>query len=148
MEDPVQLRAAVYMHDVALAFLTDDLVLKNNKYDQSDIDRMQIHPKLSSDYVALIPGWENAAAIILQHHERWDGTGYPSGVSGEKIRPGAQILAIVDAYESITQPRPDRQHKRSVLRAVTEINSHSGTQFSPELVSQFIITLRDLHSNS
>ena len=98
---------------------------------------MQQHPELSANFLELIPGWEDAREIVLQHHERWDGTGYPSGIKGDEIRPGAQLLAVVDAFESMTHSRPDRQYKRSILRAMTEINNCSGTQFSPHVTSLF-----------
>ena len=135
--DNEQLEAAVYMHDVSFAFLTESLLLTDSKYNYDEIQQMRSHPRLASGYVRLIPGFAAATEIIYQHHERWDGKGYPKGLQSDEICIGAQILAIVDAYESMTHPRPDRQYKRSVLRAVTEINNCSGTQFSPDLTRVF-----------
>jgi len=128
-----QLAAAVYMHDIAHAFLNDSLTLKTGKFDEADKTLIRTHPSTSADLVALIPGWEECVTIIRQHHEHWDGSGYPTGIKGDNICVGAQILAIVDAYESMTHPRADRQFKRSVLRAVTEISNQSGKQFSPRV---------------
>lgn len=135
--DSYQLEAAVYMHDTSYAFLSESLVLTDSKYNYDEIQQMRSHPRLAASYIRLIPGLELASEIIYQHHERWDGKGYPKGVQADAICVGAQILAIVDAYESMTHPRPDRQYKRSVLRAVTEINNCSGTQFSPEITKVF-----------
>ena len=132
-----QLEAAIYMHDISFAFLTDSLVLADRKYDESEKQQMRSHPRLAANFIKLAPGWNEAADIIYQHHERWDGSGYPKGLQNDKICIGAQILSIVDAYESVTHPRPDRQFKRSVLRAVTEINNCSGTQFSPDVTVIF-----------
>ena len=136
-EDPVQLKAAVFIHDIAFAFLDEQFWQKQTKFNSSELAQMQRHPELSAKFLELIPGWEDAREIVLQHHERWDGTGYPHGVKGDEIRSGAQLLAVVDAFESMTHSRPDRQYKRSILRAMTEINNCSGSQFSPHVTSLF-----------
>ncbi len=139
-----QLEASVYMHDAAYAFLADDLILKDGKFTDDEQAQLRQHPQLSAELVALHPDWSVAATIIRQHHERWDGAGYPNGLQGEQICIGAQILAVVDAYEAMTHPRPGRQYKRSLLRAVTEINHCSGTQFSPQVTEIFNTCLREL----
>ena len=147
-EDPVQMKAAVLMHDISLAFLNERLWQKETKFSAVEIEQMQQHPMLSAKMLELIPGWNNAKDIILQHHERWDGTGYPDGINGDRIRPGAQVMAVVDAFESMTHARPDRQYKRSILRAMTEINNCSGTQFSPHITSLFNTVIRDTLTHS
>lgn len=135
--NPVQLEAALYAHDLAFAFLSDALIHKDSKFNDSDLAELHSHPGLSSNLLAFKPEWNLARQIVLQHHEKWDGSGYPNGLKAEQIEIGAQILAIVDTFESITHPRPDRQYKRSVLRAVTEINNCALTQFSPDLIPVF-----------
>jgi len=142
-EDPVQLKAAVFMHDIAFAFLDEHIWHKHTKLNASETTQMQQHPQLAATLVEQISGWEDAAQIVLQHHERWDGKGYPNGMKGEQIRIGAQLLAVVDAFESMTHSRPDRHHKRSILRAMTEINNCSGTQFSPQVTSIFNSIVKD-----
>jgi len=82
---------------------------------------------------------------VAQHHVWSDGSdGYPLRSPPEPPHIGAQMLALVDAYESMTLPRPDRQFRRSVLRAVMEINNLAGRQFSAELVPVFIALVRDM----
>ncbi|WP_455221755.1 HD domain-containing phosphohydrolase [Kaarinaea lacus] len=142
-EDPVQLKAAVYMHDIAFAFLDEQIWHKHTKLNAQEIAQMQQHPELSATLIEHIPGWGDAAQMVLQHHERWDGTGYPNSIKGEQIRAGAQLLAVVDAFESMTHSRPDRHYKRSILRAMTEINNCSGTQFSPHVTSLFNAVVKD-----
>ncbi|MGD8559388.1 MAG: HD domain-containing phosphohydrolase [Gammaproteobacteria bacterium] len=142
-EDPVQMKTAVLMHDISLAFLNERLWQKETKFSAQEIEQMQMHPALSANMLELIPGWEDAQNIVLQHHERWDGNGYPGKLKGDKICIGAQIMAVVDAFESMTHARPDRQYKRSILRAMTEINNCSGTQFSPHVTSLFNTVIRD-----
>lgn len=142
-EDVVQLKCAVLMHDIAFAFLNERLWQKETKFSAAEIEQMQQHPELSAHMLELIPGWDDAREIVMQHHERWDGSGYPNRIKGDQMRPGAQILAVVDAFESMTHARPDRQYKRSILRAMTEINNCSGTQFSPHVTSLFNTVIRD-----
>jgi len=141
--DQIQLEAALYVHDVSFAFLSNHLLHKDSKFDANDIEEMQQHPSLSANLLKHVDGWEVAANIVAQHHEKWDGSGYPQRLRGDEIHAGAQILAIVDAFESMTCLRADRQYKRSVLRAVTEINNCSGTQFNPDMVLVFNSIIRE-----
>ena len=142
-EDALQLKAAVYLHDIAHAFLNDNYMENGGKLTDTQKKELQKHPSISANFLRHIPGWGDAQEIILQHHERWDGTGYPAGINGNEIRIGAQILAVIDAFESMTHCRPDRKHKRSILRAMTEINNYSGKQFSPHITSVFNTVIRD-----
>ncbi|HEY5603126.1 MAG TPA: HD domain-containing phosphohydrolase [Gammaproteobacteria bacterium] len=142
-EDPIQLKAAIYMHDISFAFLDEQMWQKQARFDANEMAQMRQHPVLSAKLLEIIPGWEDAVQIVLQHHERWDGTGYPNGVKGDQIRAGAQLLAVVDAFESMTHARPDRHYKRSTLRAMTEINNCSGAQFSPHVTSLFNAVVKD-----
>ena len=142
-EVPAQLTAALYMHDIGFAFFDETFWNSQSKFTPTELKQMQRHPELAANLLIHMPGWEDAKEIVLQHHERWDGTGYPNRIKGDKIRPGAQLLAVVDAFESMTHARPDRQYKRSILRAMTEINNCSGSQFSPHVTSLFNTVVRD-----
>ena len=142
-EDPSQLTAALYMHDIGFAFLDEKFWSSEMKFTAADMKMMQTHPELAANLMSHMPDWKDATQIVLQHHERWNGTGYPRGIKGDNIRPGAQLVAVVDAFESMTHSRPDRQYKRSILRAMTEINNCSGTQFSPHVTSLFNTVVRD-----
>ncbi len=103
---------------------------------------MYAHPGWGGDWLRRVPGWESAAEMVLAHHEHEDGQGYPRRLRGEAIVPGAKILAILDAYYAMIHQRADRAHKRSILRAVTEINACAGSQFSPEWVGVFNQVIR------
>jgi len=142
-EDPTQLTAALYMHDIGFAFLDERFWNSQIKFTASDFKQMQMHPELAANLMSQMPEWNNAREIVMQHHERWDGLGYPNRIKGDKIRPGSQLMAVVDAFESMTHSRPDRQYKRSILRAMTEINNCSGTQFSPHITALFNTVVRD-----
>ncbi|NOY62547.1 MAG: HD domain-containing protein [Gammaproteobacteria bacterium] len=148
VEEPLQLQMAVYVHDLGMAFIADHVVLKEEEYSRQEQAQVNSHPRLSADLLRCAPQWTDAMAMVEQHHERFDGSGYPNGLAGNEIRPGARILAIVDAYESMIQSRPDRQYKRSLLRAASEINNYSGSQFCPEMVALFNRAIREVWRRS
>ena len=131
------------MHDIGFAFLEEKFWNSEVKFTATDFKQMQMHPELAADLMSQMPEWSDAKQIVLQHHERWDGAGYPHRIKGDKIRPGAQLMSVIDAFESMTHSRPDRQYKRSILRAMTEINNCSGSQFSPHLTALFNTVVRD-----
>lgn len=145
--DPYQLDAAVSMHDIGMSFLPESFWIKQGKLNDIELRELRSHPALAYEIVRRMPGLEDAALFVLQHHERPDGRGYPQGLSGDQISDGARLLAIVDAFESMTHERGDRYHKRSILRAVTEINASDG-QFSRNWIQPFNAASRELLASS
>jgi HD-GYP domain-containing protein (c-di-GMP phosphodiesterase class II) len=143
--DARQLEAAVYLHDLGNAFLPEPLLLKDDRFTEDEWNLIRQHPAIAAQIARQIPGWEEAATMVEQHHVWVDGTrGYPILKRPQDLHEGAKMLAIIDSYESMTRPRPDRQYRRSVLRAVTEINNCAGKQFSLELVPVFNTIVREL----
>ncbi len=141
--DAQQLEAALYMHDIGNAFLPEAVLLKEDRFTEQEWETIKQHPNIAATLLRRMSGWEEAATIISQHHVWADGSnGYPAIVPANQIHEGAKMLAIVDCFESMTHPRPDRQFRRSVLHAITEINKSSGTQFSAELVNVFKSVIR------
>ncbi len=133
------------MHDVGLAFVSESLLCKDGKYTAQEWAVIKQHPGIAATLLKRIPGWDEAAQMVAQHHTWSDGSeGYPLFVKSESLHPGAQMLALVDSYESMTLPRPDRQFRRSVLRAVMEIHNLAGRQFSAELAPVFIAIVREM----
>lgn len=139
---PDQLRAAVMMHDIGMALIPHSIFNKEGSLSRDELRLIQQH--INTGYLMLrrFGGWEEAASIVLDHHERYDGQGYPSHKKRDDIHLGARMLAIVDTYCSITNERSDRNFKKSLLSAITEINSNTGTQFDPELVEVFNEVIR------
>ncbi len=135
--DSAQLVAAVLLHDIGMSFLPDAVINKPEKLTADEELILQHHCYLGHEWVRRIPGWEAAAQMIYQHHERLDGKGYPQGLSGEAICAGAKVLAIADTFEAMTQSRSHREHQRPKMRAVLEINSQSGSQFDVAWVEAF-----------
>ncbi len=150
MPEPVdteQLSTAVLMHDVGMAFLPPRLLEKREKLTSMEIKQIQDHARIGYEWLQRIPGWESAARMVMEHHERPDGNGYPNGLTEEEICTGAKILAVVDSFFAITNERADRNYKRSVLRAITEINGYRGSQFSDVVVEAFNAAVRTLYVN-
>lgn len=132
-----QLVAAVFMHDVGMALTPHNIFNKEGTLTKEELRLIQSHVNVGYQLLQRFGGWDEAAAIVMQHHERFDGSGYPSRLCGEAIHIGARILSIVDTYCSITNERSDRNFKKSLLSAVSEINANKGTQFDPHLVNAF-----------
>jgi HPt (histidine-containing phosphotransfer) domain-containing protein len=140
--DPSQLAAAVYLHDVGMSFLPSDIVNKTGKLSALESQQLQHHPAWGMEFVRRMSQWQEAALIIGQHHERMDGKGYPEGIMGQNIHTGARLIAILDAFYAIIHSRADRALRRSVLRAVSEINACAGSQFCPTWVNFFNQVIR------
>jgi hypothetical protein len=139
--DPVQLEAAVYLHDAGMMMLPESVWLKPGRLSEEDKRAMHQHPAWAAGVLERIPGWTGAAEMVMQHHEMPDGGGYPGGLKGEAICPGAKILAIVDAFEAVTLKHSERGHGRSLLRAVAEVNA-CDNQFAPEWIGHFNTVVR------
>lgn len=139
--DMVQLEAAVYMHDVGMMFLPEFLWLKTGRLSEDERLQMQIHPTMAAGLLERMEGWQPAAEMVAQHHEMPDGGGYPRRLKADGICPGAKLLAIVDAFESVMLKHSDRGTSRSILRAIAEINA-CDTQFAAEWVAPFNAVIR------
>ena len=132
-----QLAAASYVHDFGMLLIPHTLLQQNTSFGPEENKQIRPHPFWGHKLLRQMSGWDEAAEIVLQHHEYENGKGYPNGLSGDQIHTGAKILAIIDAFVSMTAGRADRAHRRSALRAISEINARKGTQFSAEWVNHF-----------
>ncbi|NNM51984.1 MAG: HD domain-containing protein [Pseudomonadales bacterium] len=135
--DASQLTAAVYMHDLGMAFVPHGIFNKEGNLSREELRMIQAHVDIGYLLLRRMEHWDDAATMVLHHHERHDGQGYPQRLVGQDIHIGGCILALVDTYCSITNERSDRNFKRSLLSAITEINSSKGMQFDPEMVEVF-----------
>lgn len=128
---------AALLHDIGKIGVEDTILKKNGPLNEKEWEIMRTHPGIGAQIVHGVTGLESIAPLILAHHERYDGKGYPYGLSGEAIPLGARILAIVDAYSTMTEGRP-YQAKRTHADALLEIINNSGKAFDPETVKIFI----------
>lgn len=136
-----QLEAAVYMHDVGMMFLPEAVWLKSGNLNDREREILHAHPGFGAGLLERMPDWKPAAEMVRQHHEMPDGEGYPDGLKDPTICSGAKILAIVDAFEAVTLKHHARGHKRSMLRAVAEVNA-CNNQFAPEWIEPFNSVIR------
>ncbi len=139
--DPLQLEAAVYLHDVGMMLLPESIWLKVGKMSPEDKVALRNHPGFAAGLLLRMPGWEAAAEMVAQHHEMPDGGGYPNALGNAQICAGAKILAIVDAFEAVMLKHIHRGKNRSVLRAIAEINA-CDNQFAPEWIAPFNAVIR------
>ncbi|MDR1350124.1 MAG: HD domain-containing protein [Zoogloeaceae bacterium] len=139
--DPVQLEAAIYMHDVGMMMLPESIWLKRSNMNAEERLALRAHPGYGAGLLQRMPVWEGAAEMVAQHHEMPDGSGYPDNLRAERICPGAKLIAIVDAFESIMLKHSQHGKNRSVLRAIAEVNA-CNNQFAPEWTLPFNTVIR------
>ena len=142
--DPQQLQAAAWMHDVGMSFIPHNIFNKEGALSKEELRKIQEHVVIGSQFLLRFGGWDEAARIVMDHHERYDGSGYPNGTKGKEIHPGARILSIIDSYCSMTTERSDRTFKKSLLSTISEINANIETQFDPEIVRVFNDVVRQI----
>lgn len=131
------LRRAGALHDIGKIGIPDAILLKPAALTPAEMEIIRQHPVIGDHIVAPLHLLPRERAIILHHHERWDGKGYPSGLAGEDIPLLSRIIALADSYDAMISERPYRP-RRSHEEALAEIAAHGGTQFDPELTRQFI----------
>ncbi|MBS3936371.1 MAG: Hpt domain-containing protein [Sulfuritalea sp.] len=141
--DAAQLAAAVYTHDIGMMFLPESVWLKSEKLSDADRERLRDHPQQAAGLLQRMPGWTAAAEMVRQHHEKPCGRGYPEGLAGDAICPGAKILAIVDAFEAVTLKHSNRGQNRSLIRAIAEVNA-CDDQFAAEWIEPFNRVIRKM----
>jgi putative nucleotidyltransferase with HDIG domain len=132
-----KLERAAILHDIGKIGIEVALLHKEGELSGDELEILQQHPTIGSRILEPIRFLQGVGEIIRQHHERYDGKGYPFGLQGEKILVEARILAVVDTYDAMTSDRPYRQ-ARSHEMAIAEIERQAGAQFDPEIARTFI----------
>ncbi len=136
-EDLLQLGRGALLHDVGKIGVRDSILLKPDKLTEAEWIEMRKHPQIGYEILKNIEFLASAAEIVLCHQERWDGTGYPKGLTGKNIPLGARIFAVVDTLDAMTSDRPYRK-ALSFDTAVNEIRSGAGRQFDPLIAEAFL----------
>ena len=131
---------ATSVHDIGMTKISDDILNKTFQLTQDEVGKIHRHPKVGTDLIKPLEFVELVSNIIMYHHERVDGRGYPMGLKGDQIPIGSRILATVDAYQSMTSERPYRD-KLTPEEAVLELVECSGTDFDVEVVDAFVDVL-------
>ena len=131
------LRLGGQLHDVGKLSLDSAVLLKAGPLDERERIHVRGHPLAGARLIRPFTALHPALPYVLFHHERWDGTGYPSGRAHEQIPSGARILAVADAFDAMISHRPYR-HALPVHRALAEVRECAGTQFDPAVVRAFL----------
>jgi response regulator RpfG family c-di-GMP phosphodiesterase len=125
------------LHDIGKIGVRDRVLLKPGPLDKEEWTEMKRHPELGWALLQRVDYLRPASTIVLQHQEKWDGSGYPSGLKAEEIVVGARIFHVVDTLDAMTSDRPYRK-ARPFLDARSEISRCSGTQFDPRVTEAFL----------
>ncbi len=135
------IRYAGMLHDVGKLGVPTKVLQKTGKLTEEEYAAIQLHPMRGLDIVREIGFLDEALAGIMHHHERIDGRGYPMGLAGDEIPEFARVLAVADAFDSMTSTRSYRG-ARPVADAIEELRKWSGTQFDPAFVDAFVAALK------
>jgi putative nucleotidyltransferase with HDIG domain len=128
---------ASILHDIGKIGISDRVLRKKSTLSEEDWVLIKMHPTIGSNIVCSIDAYPSLAPTISAHQEKYDGTGYPKGLSGKNIPLGARILGIADAYQAMVEDRYYRQ-ARTHEEAVAELQKVKGTQFDPEVLDVFL----------
>jgi putative two-component system response regulator len=127
----------VLLHDIGKIGIPDELLRKTEKLNENERALMWKHPKIGYNILTRIKFLKGAAQLVLHHHERYDGTGYPLGLKGENINLGARIFAVAEALEDFTSARASKP-AMSFESAIREIEKMSWAELDPRIVEQFL----------
>ena len=128
------------LHDAGKIGIKEHILNKPAALSQSEFQEMQRHPVIGAEIIKNVKMLKDGDSIILHHHERFDGGGYPQGIKEGAIPEGARIIGVADAFDAMTSDRPYRRALTSD-EAVGEMHRCSGSQFDPRIVEAFIKVL-------
>ncbi|MFG1817507.1 HD-GYP domain-containing protein [Kribbella sp. NPDC049174] len=135
------LEHAGLLHDVGKVGVPTNIIRKPGRLDDSEMDAIRLHPARGVELIGNIPFLEEVKSAVLHHHEKYDGTGYPAGLSKEKIPYFARIIGIVDAFDCLTSTRSYRP-ARSVEETLEILLKDRHTHFDPQLVDAFVEVIK------
>jgi len=135
-EDLLGLEQGALLHDVGKIGVRDAILLKPNDLTPEEWTEMKLHTEYGRAILEQVPFLVNAIPVVAQHHERWDGSGYPNGLKGNEIDIKARVFAVADCVDAVTSDRPYR--RASTYQAASdELRRYSGMQFDPRVVAAF-----------
>jgi|YelNatPaOPRAMG01_1025707.scaffolds.fasta_scaffold04134_3 response regulator RpfG family c-di-GMP phosphodiesterase len=130
------------LHDIGKIAIRYDSLTKKEALTQKELEEFKSHPVIGANILKPMSFLSDIIPLILYHHERYDGKGYPEGISGENIPLGARILAICDSFDVMTSERPYRK-PLTKEQVIAELKNNSGTQFDPSLVEHMLLLLEE-----
>jgi diguanylate cyclase (GGDEF)-like protein len=140
-------KTAALLHDIGKLAVPEHILSKPGPLTQEEFQKIRIHPQVGAEIIAGVPFPYPVAPLILSHHERWDGKGYPAGMKGDEIPAGARILAVVDYFDALTSERP--YHKAMTDDgAIGLLRQEAGKALDPNLVQMFVDNLDALRNEA
>ena len=136
------LRLGALLHDVGKLVVPSSVLLKRGPLTDEELGLMRRHPAAGARMLRSLGAPETILPLVLHHHERWDGDGYPTGRRGDDIPLEARVLCIADSFDAMTSTRPYRT-SWTPDEALKELERCAGTQFDPELVGAFAAAWAD-----
>ena len=133
----VNVARGALLHDIGKIGVSDRILLKETKLTDHEWVEIRKHPVIGFEIVKGVSFLGEAAALIISHHERFDGTGYPHSLNRDEVPLEARLFAVIDTYDAMTSDRPYRKALTPEI-AREEIIRCSGTQFDPEIVERFL----------
>ena len=137
VESTNKIRTAGYLHDIGKIGIPENILNKNGKLDEQEMIVMKSHPERSWRILQNTIEFSEISNVVLYHHEKWDGSGYPKRLKGEQIPINSRIIKVADAYDAMTKDRSYRK-KMTQKEAISELQNCLGTDFDPQIVEVFI----------
>jgi hypothetical protein len=137
------IEAAALLHDTGKLAVPEYILNKPGKLTPAEFERMKLHVDVGADILSLVEFPYPVVPVVRCHHESWDGSGYPRGLSGEAIPIGARILSVVDCFDALTSDRPYRA-RMTDADALDILRERRGTMYDPHVVDTFIRVYRDI----
>ncbi|MCM8710259.1 diguanylate cyclase [Clostridium sp. SYSU_GA19001] len=141
-QDKQTLIYGAYMHDIGKINIAKDVLIKKMPLTQKEWEMLKQHPVNGVDIIKPVDSLNNIIPLILYHHERYDGKGYPDNLRGENIPYLARVLTVVDSFDAMTSNRPYNKRK-TYDEAIAELKKCSGTQFDPVIAHKFIEVIKE-----
>nr|WP_274652976.1 HD-GYP domain-containing protein [Paenibacillus humicola] len=153
MNLPPGLRESIYigglLHDIGKIGISESVLLKPSKLTESEFDIIKQHPVIGYEIIKHIPQFKKNGVLdmVLHHHERYNGTGYPKGLKEQQIPLAARIMAVADSFDAMTSKRVYRENRLELQDVIEELRRCRGTQFDPVVADVFLGILEEEREN-